>query len=113
MKYSGALLREARKLREQGNGRGRPMPWNKVAEMVGAHGFRLRLALDPGCVRQSREETEILENMRKLNLRDHYSYVPRNVLTEREKVIRASQSLTAILMGDPLPGRSALDRKGA
>ncbi len=31
---------------------------------------------------------------------------------ERERAIRAGpQSLTALLMGDPLPGRSALDRE--
>ena len=37
--------------------------------------------------------------------------VPRRILEERdERMMLEPQSLTAMLMGDPLPGRSALDR---
>lgn len=38
--------------------------------------------------------------------------VPPHVLAERDAIIAASpRSLTAALLGDPLPGRSALDRR--
>lgn len=36
--------------------------------------------------------------------------VPHDVLFERERARSQIQSLSAFLMGDPLPGRSALDR---
>lgn len=37
--------------------------------------------------------------------------VPPDVLLERERATRADVSLTAAILGDPLPGRSALDKK--
>ena len=36
---------------------------------------------------------------------------PEQVLAERDAAMGAPQSLTAILFGDPPPGRSALDRR--
>jgi hypothetical protein len=37
---------------------------------------------------------------------------PAEVIAERDRALYAPQSLTAMLLGDPLPGRSALDRRG-
>lgn len=36
---------------------------------------------------------------------------PFHVIAERERALMAPRDLTGLLMGDPLPGRSALDRK--
>lgn len=38
--------------------------------------------------------------------------VPHDVLFERQRALSQTQSVSAFLMGDPLPGRSALDRMG-
>ena len=38
---------------------------------------------------------------------------PEEVIAERDHAIAAPRSLSAIAFGDPLPGRSALDRRGA
>lgn len=43
----------------------------------------------------------------------HKSGPPPSVLIERERATRAEVSLTASLCGDPLPGRSALDKQRA
>ena len=37
---------------------------------------------------------------------------PEDVIAERDHAIAAPRSLSAIAFGDPLPGRSALDRRG-
>jgi len=37
---------------------------------------------------------------------------PEEVIAERDYAIAAPRSLSAIAFGDPLPGRSALDRRG-
>lgn len=39
--------------------------------------------------------------------------VPGDILAERDKAMNQPRSLTAHLMGDPAPGRSALDRRAA
>lgn len=41
-----------------------------------------------------------------------YVVVPHDVLFERDRARAQNQSLGSYLMGDPLPGRSALDRMG-
>jgi hypothetical protein len=52
-----------------------------------------------------------------LSKRDHkeryenFAKVPAHVLAEREAALFQPRDLTAILMGDPPPGRSALDRR--
>jgi transposase-like protein len=37
--------------------------------------------------------------------------IPPEVIAERDRAFACSQDLTAVLLGDPLPGRSALDRR--
>ncbi len=45
-------------------------------------------------------------------LADAYSRAPPDsVIEERDRAIAAPRNLNAILAGDPLPGRSALDRR--
>jgi hypothetical protein len=38
--------------------------------------------------------------------------VPQSVLFERDRAMLAPRSLTAQAFGDPMPGRSALDKRG-
>lgn len=42
---------------------------------------------------------------------DFVNVPPEHVLRERDACLYQPQTLTAELMGDPLPGRSALDRR--
>lgn len=38
-------------------------------------------------------------------------YAPDHVMEERDRVINGQRTLTGVMFGDPLPGRSALDRR--
>ncbi len=119
MKLSEAQLAEASALRKDG------MYWDRIAKIVGTTVFQLRCALDPGyreylrdAVRRSRKKSiaSLSSRMppagkepppREFPIREG---IPPHVLAERDRAYSQYQSLTAMIFGDPRPGRSALDR---
>jgi hypothetical protein len=55
-------------------------------------------------------------NQKRRRNQTHYEWTgrqepPAHVLAERDRVYAAGRDLTAILLGDPLPGRRAIDHK--
>lgn len=114
-KYTPFQLSEAQRFREKTNENGKRMSWKKVGKLVGANGFSLRVALDPVCLEQRREEKLTLAAMKSLDL--HASpklVIPHDVLFDRERRLGLwPRSIVAATQGDPLPGMSALDKRGA
>lgn len=96
----GDVLATVRKMREAG------IAWKRIAARTGVGEYRLKAALIPGWREKRRDQ------MREWRGRAAPAK-PREV----EASIRLpplpqdNRDLTARLMGDPLPGRSALDRR--
>lgn len=111
MKLDKITLRKAKALRAAGNGRGLPLAWDRVGQRLGVKGYSLRLALDPVVIEQRRQENEIQETMRSLGMRENNLRVPNEVLVERDRVFTSPMTFGQAYFGDPLPGRSALDKR--
>jgi hypothetical protein len=84
--------------------------WGVIAKLVGSTYFTVRCELDPSY--RSRRAAQI----REARARKPPS-TKAVTLEEAQRAIAAipddTRALTARLLGDPLPGRSALDRRGA
>lgn len=91
--------------------------WTEIGKELGVDGTTAHIAVDPeyAAVRRARinhrrrEKSEITPEMRRAG--------DRRVSEDDAKVALASipadtRDLTARMLGDPLPGRSALDRRG-
>ena len=94
--------------------------WNGSAREIGVSAEKLRLALDPEYrekrQRYEREIRPLLPNRKRRRVHVNKFVVreiPNRVLVERDHALSQSVSITASMMGDPLPGRSALDKKRA
>ena len=89
-----ASIKLARELRRLSG-----LPWAQIAERLGTTPNTVRRALDP----------EYVERMRAYERnRDRSDRRP-----ARHAIPADTRTLTARLFGDPLPGRSALDRRAA
>ena len=71
--------------------------WSPIARYLNCHHDTLRKALDPTYRQPKPPEPRRAE-------------IPPDVARERDRTINAPRTLTALLLGDPAPGRSALDR---
>ena len=104
------ILAEARKLRRRG------VPWYKVAQRLRPYGvgeFWLRQRADPGYADKRRAYN--CYRLKPIPLRllpEEPPPLTQAQLRLRRKMPQDTRDLTARLMGDPLPGRSALDRMG-
>lgn len=94
----------ARSLRAQG------ISWNKIGVRLGVPGDVVRWRVDPDYVAAHRSAHGAGER-----IVHNYSYrlSERAALAAVSSVPRDTRSTTARAMGDPLPGRSALDKKRA
>lgn len=124
-------LAKARKLRALG------MSWMKIMARTGIGEYRLRCELDNGFREKMAEKARdrrianrpIIKPRRRAAEPKRAEYqapgftasqmyepspvVPRDVLFERKRALKAPRSLTALCCGDPAPGRSALDKRKA
>lgn len=58
-----------------------------------------------------RHKTTRADRTRIMQTHEFIAPPPAEVIAEREAACQAPQSITAIVFGDPPPGRSALDRR--
>ena len=116
---------------EAGRMRAAGMGWDKIACRLCIGVFKLRAAMQPGYLEYKRETNQIARDIlrhgftkrrRRLkpqktgvdpgNKASHAIVPPRDVLFDRDvRLTLVPRSLTAALLGDPLPGRSALDKR--
>ena len=80
--------------------------WGDVAEMVGVSMSGLQQRLGPVCAVDSKRR----RRDRKFDLQRRF--VPAAVLAERAQRLAVEPTINQLLLGDPLPGRSALDQRG-
>lgn len=93
------------------------MHWEAVGNAMGLTPNRIRYASDPEWAKMRRERTaerKRVENAVLAGYPPHFA--DRRIPTEEIDAVlatipRDTRSLQARLMGDPLPGRSALDRR--
>lgn len=112
-------IAECRRMRDAG------MNWNAMAKAIGCDPLTVRRALDEGwAVRRRqkvnearRQRTKEKPSLRKIIDRDTYT-ISAKTRADAERLMRQiphdTRSLTGRMLGDPIPGRSALDmRRGA
>jgi hypothetical protein len=122
---SPALLEQARKMRAIKP----PVGWERIGRTLKCSSHTLRCLLDqsyrkigapPSERRRERKLQAAKPSTPQRQICDHAvkdsarSQIPAAVLIERERsreLAQNARSITAILLGDPLPGRSALDEK--
>lgn len=97
--FTEARAAEARRLRAQG------MTWKQVGAALGIHGHTAQYWADTAY--RERRRARIAENAR-IRRDDGGGGEPRNPIRLPDV---EHETLTARLMGDPLPGMSALDRQ--
>lgn len=92
--------------------------WRKVAKMMGVSECSIIKHFDPAAYARRHgkklDGRDVERVVRKLGCGvkfDGSVYVPPHILEERERALSIAPSITAAIFGDPLPGRSALDRK--
>lgn len=99
-------LDEARRLRAAGKG------WKWVAQFTGSTEFSLRSNLEPGFLDRHRQR---IKDQRAVRLQGGDNIYHRVSPEEAQRAIAAiprdTRGFKARLFGDPLPGRSALDRR--
>lgn len=97
------------------NMRKRGLSWNEVARQLEVSVERLRRAIDPGYAkrRQLSAKAHRVARRGKPHSDDHATYEATRKMAEFlfSKIPPDTRGVTARLMGDPLPGRSALDRR--
>ncbi len=105
--------------------RAKGMPWQAIANECGVSAERLRKAIDPEFARKMKAKSR--RDYQKLMLANAesgilvYAGINGSVRRPSREDIEArlaeipsdTRGLTARIMGDPLPGRRALDRLGA
>lgn len=119
--FTSKEFRQIEAWRKQG------VPWERIAERLHTHYRKVRSSVDPEYA--ARRQSFVQASRAKRTQRDKSAYtairsaegdamfnnvrntdVPNVVLLERERAHLIERSLTQVLCGDPLPGRSALDR---
>jgi hypothetical protein len=102
----------ARALRQQGHG------WTDIGKAVGVNYYRVRRLLDPEWAQRRRDGINSLRRRERLvqtgSARGQVweSYLPRNpTFDPRRDGVVEPQNINQLILGDPLPGRSALDAK--
>lgn len=105
------LIEAARELREK-----QKISWDDIASRLGTTRHRLRVVFEPDYIGKKRAYWhEYRKNYQSAgavrNIIGHSPTVPAECMEERERALAAPMSLTALLMGDPAPGRSALDKR--
>lgn len=96
-------LEEARKLRATG------LAWKKIGPLFGTTGETIRKALDPEFVAKVKGWDKIKEARRKMGIE---GVITRSGVFMQRPLADHPQPVTIsqLMFGDPLPGRSALDR---
>lgn len=104
---SSDLIRQARTLRAEGMG------WKPLARELGTTYFKIRRTLDRvfRAEMTAKGKKQWATYVRPQNIVKAIARPSNEVLEERNRAYYPEISLTAFLMGDPRPGRSALDRK--
>lgn len=109
-------IEHAEKLRCRGDEwHGHILGWRKVAKIMGVSEASLLMHFDPRALERRRNYGKMWRTSetgdRTFSLVAP-SLVPKEVIVERERRLAlVHRDTTAVLMGDPLPGMSALDRK--
>ncbi len=117
-------LEKARAMREGG------ASWGRIVAATGISMFVLKCELKPGYREQERQKTidrrtgmrmgmprrqrhlvPAYEPIGSVGHRTEANVIPFEVLAERDKAMKANLTFGQIYLGDPLPGRSALDRR--
>lgn len=119
MKLSPEQINEARRLYNNGKG----ASFKELAKQFGVHHWTMRIYVLPGALKR-RRELESLRQKKYRELRPHRDRRSDECLTEvrhlyssnpifdpRRDEMPQHRTLSAMLLGDPLPGRSALDQK--
>lgn len=112
-KLTDEHIASARKLRAEG------MPWYRIGKALGLSEMTVRCALDPAYAAMLLERRRI--NRRKNGASKPITQVEgisstreaarRDALARLAEIPADTRSLTAFICGDPLPGRSAWDRR--
>ena len=108
MHLTDAIIAQARKLRCARVG------WEKIAKQLGVGEDRLRRRCDKGYAARRAANSKKARKRRKETASGHYVAAvahrpPASVLAEREWCLAQPLTLAQALLGDPAPGRSALD----
>ena len=105
-------IKEAKYLRSKGTG------WHKLSRIMGISEWYLTETLEPERIKLMKARN--LEFQRKWRLEHKQTagraapskiVPPPEVIDERNRAYFAEVPVSVTLMGDPLPGRSALDKK--
>jgi hypothetical protein len=99
------ILLKAMRLRAQGFG------WTTIAKETGVNNHRIRTAVDPSFKFKRNATARERMSVGKTHRVMQPELVPWDIFAEAERAYSAPRTLTAILMGDPPAGRSALDKK--
>lgn len=96
------------------------MSWVNIGKALGCDGDTIRRAIDPEFAKKRAEQ--IRESARRLR-RERYSRsghahhvvmavkAPAHLLADRDRRLNAPRPIGAVLLGDPPPGQSALDKR--
>lgn len=111
-------LAEAKELRRTlKNWRGRPLGWDRIAKMIGGISqHELKKHLDPKS-HARRNEKAMLYERRRSRRRHGTDYLlgrgkpSEQQLAERDRALSYEPTPNHIILGDPPPGRSALERR--
>jgi hypothetical protein len=93
--------------------RARGMTWGTIARETGVKQHRIRNAVDPNfrVSRKLQQQRARPAGYRSPCVATPIALVPWDVFAEAQQAYSAPRTLTAILMGDPPAGRSALDKR--
>lgn len=107
-------ITEARAMRKNG------MAWYRIGKVFGVAEDTVRAAIEPGFAEMRREQKNLRRRARKENCafltpvgvsRATREATKNDFLARLAEIPPDTRSLTARIAGDPLPGRSALDRR--
>ena len=97
--------------------RSRNISFDRVGKVFGIGAKTVRNALYPDLAKKDNSRRRLrraqFQNSKTAHsVGGHPVHIPAEVLADRDiRRLSESRSLTAVLMGDPMPGRSALDKK--
>lgn len=115
-----------RQLRRAANMRAKGMPWYIIGQKLGRSAETVRCALDPAYREMRNERIRAWRRGHPLPKQepkggytvshwvdvDSREKAPAEVLAERDARLNVPLTINMAILGDPPPGRSALDRRG-
>jgi hypothetical protein len=109
-KYGPETVARAKALRDEG------VKWETIAKKLGVGADGLRRRLDPAYRAKRNQQNAVVRTQRSLGLRNMYrtAHLPADEMARILATVPVdTRGRMARVMGDPLPGRSALDQKRA